>query len=75
MEERLDERDERAGLRSLEATPASVELDPENEPVLGPLGQRLLVIGLIIGVIVFLAVMTWFLGYLAYTTPPVPGSG
>ncbi|HEX9057198.1 MAG TPA: hypothetical protein VF818_06650 [Ktedonobacterales bacterium] len=65
MEKHLDERDELAG----------ASLDPDNAPALGPVGQRLLVIGLVLGVIALIAVITWMLGYLAYTKPPIPGAG
>jgi hypothetical protein len=60
-----------------DATPplaASVALDGD-EPVLGPLGRRLVVVLVVVLATVFIVASVWLLGYLAYTTPPVPGGG
>jgi hypothetical protein len=50
------------------------ELDSDDRSALGPLGQRLLLAGILLGVIVFFVLLIWLLGYLAYTRPPVPGA-
>lgn len=49
--------------------------DSDNEPVLGPLGQRLLTVGVIVGVVILIVVLVWLMGMLAYTSPPTPGAG
>jgi hypothetical protein len=51
---------------------ASVALDGD-EPVLGPLGRRLVVVLVVVLATLFIVASVWLLGYLAYTTPPVPG--
>jgi hypothetical protein len=51
-------------------TPAALDGD---EPVLGPLGRRLVVVLVVVLATVFIVASVWLLGYLAYTTPPVPG--
>jgi hypothetical protein len=51
---------------------AALALDAE-EPVLGPLGRRLVVALVVFLSIAFVVATVWLLGYLAYTTPPGPG--
>jgi hypothetical protein len=52
------------------AAPAALDGD---EPVLGPLGRRLVVVLVVVLATLFIVASVWLLGYLAYTTPPVPG--
>lgn len=54
---------------------ASLALDPEDESVLGPVGRRLVVVFVVVLATLFIIATVWILGYLAYTTPPVPGGG
>jgi hypothetical protein len=59
-----------------ELTLADVVLtDEDNKPVLGPLGQTILILWIIAMVVIFCAAFVWLFGYLAYPTPPVPGGG
>lgn len=70
MQEALDDTLDRG-----EADVASAALDAEDEPVLGPFGQKLLIAWIVLLVLLFLGSSVWLLGYLAYTSPPVPGGG
>lgn len=49
--------------------------DEDDRPVLGRLGQTILILWIIAMVVIFCAAFVWLLGYLAYQTPPVPGAG
>lgn len=74
----LDERDEPHEL-AVAGVPspgelAGAETDAGDEPVLGPLGRRLLTLGVIAGLVLLIVLLIWLLGMLAYTTPPVPGT-
>jgi hypothetical protein len=70
MHEALDESPERG-----EPGAVTVPLHPEDEPVLGPRGQRLLIAWIVLLVVLFIGSSVWLLGYLAYNAPPVPGGG
>lgn len=70
MQEALDESPERGKSGAATVPPRS-----EDEPVLGPRGQRLLIAWIVLLVILFIGSSVWLLGYLAYTSPPVPGGG
>jgi hypothetical protein len=70
MQEALDESPERG-----EAGAASAPLDAEDEPVLGPFGQKLLIAWVVLLALLFLVSSAWLLGYLAYTSPPIPPGG
>ena len=69
MEDALEHDEDREDL-----TLASLSLNPEDEPVLGPLGQRLVILLIVVLAILLIGATVWLIGYLAYTTPPVPGS-
>ena len=49
--------------------------DEDNRPVLGRLGQTILILWILAMVVIFCAAFVWLFGYLAYPTPPVPGAG
>jgi hypothetical protein len=70
MEEALGEHADQT-----EETLADVTLDADDEPVLGPVGRALVIAMVVVLAIVFIGASVWLFGYLAYTTPPVPGGG
>ena len=51
----------------------SVALDQGDEPVLGPLGRRLVVALVVLLSLLFIVATVWLLGFLASTSPPIPG--
>jgi hypothetical protein len=73
MEERLEEVAEPGEPAAGGHAPAA--LADDCEPMLGPLGTRLLVLGIVVLLLLLVGSTVWLLGMLAYTTPPVPGTG
>ncbi len=70
MQESLDESPDRG-----DSSASEMPLDPEDEPVLGPYGQKLLIVWIVLLALLLIGAALWLFSYLAYTTPPVPGGG
>jgi hypothetical protein len=59
----------------LDQLAAAGVLDAESEPVLGPVGRRLVILVVVMLALLLIVLTVWLLGYIAYTTPPIPGGG